>query len=80
MSLNDHYYYDILCEFIDPKERVICSRRDRHHLVDKMLDRRLLMASIFVHLGTPCDRFCICSFFTNIDFLCAYDNYQKNDI
>lgn len=79
MSLNDHHYYEILCEYIDPKDRVICSRRDRHHLMDRIPGRKLLMASIYVHKGTTCDKHCICRFFSGQDMLYAYDDYKNDD-
>ena len=78
-AMNDHYYYDILCEFIDKKDRVICSRRDRHLMLIKSKKHTLLMAAVYVHLGTPCDRYCICRFFGEKDFLDAYEDHKNGE-
>jgi len=77
--MNDHYYYDIICEFIDKKDRAICSSRDRHIVPIKNKRWTLLMATLYVHLGTPCDRYCICKFFCKKDFLDAYEDYKNGE-
>jgi hypothetical protein len=78
-AMNDHYYYDIICEFIDKKDRAICSSRDRHIVPIKNKRWTLLMATLYVHLGTPCDRYCICKFFGVKDFLDAYEDYKNGE-
>ena len=77
--MNDYIYYTVICEYINKKDRVICSRRDRHLLHIKSMRRNLLMADIYVHLGTPCNRHCICKFFCNKDFLDAYEDYKNGE-
>ena len=79
LSFNLYYYYDILCEFIDKKDRAICSRRDRHLVPLQNKRWTLLMATLYVHLGTPCDRYCICKFFGKKDFLDAYEDYKNEE-
>jgi hypothetical protein len=70
--MNAYYYYVILCRYIDRKDRVICSRRDRHLFVHKIPRRIVLMAALFIHLGSPCGRYCICKYLTNEDYVEAY--------
>jgi len=77
--MNDTIYYDVLCEYIQPEDRIICSRRDRHLIAIKSQIRHTLLASIYVHLGSPCNRFCICKFFQLDDFLIAYDRRNITD-
>ena len=77
--MNDYIYYTIICEYIDKSDRVICSRRDRHLLPIKNKLRNLLMADIYIHMGTPCCRFCICRFFCRNDFLDAYEDYKNGE-
>ena len=77
--MNDYIYYTVICEYIDKKDRVICSRRDRHLLPIKNKIRNLLMADIYIHMGTPCDRHCICKFFCRKDFLDAYEDYKNGE-
>ena len=73
--MNDYYYYTILCEYIDIKDRIMCSRRDRHIIAKKREKYKLLLADIYVHLGTPCDRYCICKYFDKQDFIIVYEEY-----
>ena len=71
--MNEYYYYVILCRYIDRRDRVICSRRDRHLIVHRIPRRIHLMASIYIHLGGPCYRYCICQYFTEEDIADAYE-------
>ena len=68
-----YYYYVILCRYIDRRDRVICTRRDRHLVVHRIPRRRMLMASIFIHMGTPCYRYSICRYFDEEAILDAYE-------
>lgn len=71
--MNDHYYYSIICEYIPKKHRVICSTRDRYLITYKRnYKHRLLLASIYLHRGTPCCRYCICRYFNEDDLLNLY--------
>ena len=54
--MNDYYYYNLICPFIPIKERVICSRKDRHLVILKNEKRRILNAYIALHRGSPCYR------------------------
>ena len=72
-AMNEYYYYVILCRYINRIDRVICSRRDRHLVVHRIPRRRMLIASIFIHTGSPCDRYCICRYFDQEDILDAYE-------
>ena len=72
-NMNEYYYYVILCRYIDRKDRVICSRRDRHLIVHKFPRRNALMATIFIHLGSPCYRYCICKYFNEEDRVEMYE-------
>ena len=71
--MNEYYYYVILCRYIDRRDRVICTRRDRHLITYRIPRRNALMASIFVHMGTPCNRYCICRYLSDEDLIDAYD-------
>jgi len=70
--MNEYYYYVIICRYIDRRDRVICSRRDRHLIVHRIPRRLVLMGSIYIHRGTPCDRYCICRYFNDEDITDAY--------
>lgn len=76
--MNDYYYYTIVCRYIDKKDRAICSRRDRHLMVYKNPRYRLFNATIYLHLGSPCGRYCICRYFDDEDILGAYNDYRNN--
>ena len=67
--MNEYYYYVILCRYIDRRDRVICTRRDRHLIAHRIPRRSALMASIYVHMGTPCYRYCICRYFSDEDLI-----------
>lgn len=71
--MNEYYYYVILCRYIDRRDRVICSRRDRHLITHRITRRNALMASIFIHRGTSCNRYCICRYLSEEDLIDAYD-------
>jgi hypothetical protein len=77
--MNEYYYYAILCRYIDRKDRVICSRRDRHLVAYRIPGRKALMASIYIHTGTPCYRYCICRYFTNADLIAAHERVSNPD-
>ena len=72
-NMNEYYYYVILCRYIDRRDRVICTRRDRHLVTHRIPRRNALMASIYVHMGSPCYRYCICRYFSDDDLIDAYD-------
>ena len=76
--MNEYYYYVILCRYIDRRDRVICSRRDRHLLALKNPRRLVINASIYIHLSSPCYRYCICRYFTNENFIEAYGRAHPN--
>ena len=71
-NMNEYYYYVILCRYIDRRDRVICTRRDRHLVTHRIPRRNALMASIYVHMGSPCYRYCICRYFDMDDILYRY--------
>ena len=72
--MNDYYYYTLIREFIPKKERAICSRTDRHYIILKYNERLLLNAYIYLHMGSPCGRYCICRYFDKDDILELYNN------
>lgn len=74
--MNDYYYYTILVQYIDKKDRAICSRRDRHLFIHKKPSYRPLLASIYIHLGSPCGRYCICRYFDDTDVMDVYKDYR----
>ena len=71
--MNEYYYYVILCRYIDRRDRVICTRRDRHLIAPRIPRRNILMASIYIHMGSPCYRYCICRYFSEEDLIDAYE-------
>lgn len=71
--MNEYLYYVILCRYIDRRDRVICSRRDRHLIVHRIPRRLVLMASIYIHMGQPCCRYCICRYFDDEVISDAYE-------
>jgi len=71
--MNEYYYYVILCRYIDRRDRVICTRRDRHLIAHRIPRRNVLMASIYIHMGSPCYRYCICRYFSDEDLIDAYE-------
>lgn len=74
--MNDYYYYNLICPFIPIKERVICSRKDRHLVILKNEKRRILNAYIALHRGSPCYRYCICKYFSKYDILDFYERIK----
>jgi hypothetical protein len=77
--MNEYYYYTILCRYIERRDRVICSRRDRHLVTHKLPGRNALMASIYIHTGSPCSRYCICRYFTTSDIIDVYNRVFNTD-
>ena len=75
--LNDSYYYNFICPYISHFDRQICSRRDRFLIADKNIKKQIILASIYLHTGYPCYRYCICRYFNNIDVINAYTEYKK---
>jgi len=73
--MNDYYYYTIIKPYIPIQQRAICSKRDA---VDFATQRtyspilRLVLANILLHTGSPCDRYCICKYFDEVDILEYY--------
>jgi len=77
--MNEYYYYVILCRYIDRRDRVICTRRDRHLIAHRIPRRPILMASIYLHAGGPCYRYCICRYFDEVDIIDAYQREINHD-
>ena len=77
--MNEYYYYVILCRYIDRRDRVICTRRDRHLIAHRIPRRPILMASIYLHAGGPCYRYCICRYFDEVDIIDAYHREISHD-
>ncbi len=48
--MNEYYYYVIICRYIDRRDRVICSRRDRHLIVLTKRDVNSQYNYIYVHI------------------------------
>ena len=71
--MNEYYYYVIICRYIDRRNRVICTRRDRHLIAHRFPRRSALLASIYIHMGTPCNRYCICRYFSEEELIAAYE-------
>jgi hypothetical protein len=76
-NMNEYYYYVILCRYIDRRDRVICTRRDRHLITHRIPRRNALMASIYVHMGSPCYRYCICRYFSDDDLIDAHERLSN---
>jgi len=71
--MNEYIYYVIICRYIDRRDRVICTRRDRHLIALRIPRRIALNASVYIHLGTPCYRYCICRYFNDENRIEAYN-------
>jgi len=72
-NMNEYIYYVIICRYIDRRDRVICSRRDRHLLALRIPRQIAMNASVYIHLGTPCYRYCICRYFNDENRIEAYN-------
>jgi len=63
--MNEYYYYTMIREYIPKSQRAINTTNDRHYIALKSKKRRLINASIYLHQGTPCYRYCYCKYFDN---------------
>lgn len=62
--MNEYYYYTLIIPFIPKHERAILTRRDSHLIILKHKKQRLINSYIYIHVGSPCFRYCICKYFT----------------
>jgi len=80
----NRYYYDILIKpFIKLDDRKILSKKDRWLIAIMRCKNdsfKMLLSNIFLHRGTPCDRYCICGYFRKYDIINCYDKYKKQTI
>ena len=70
--MNEYIYYTLIIPFIDKKDRMILKRRDRHLRIFKNKKQNLINAHIYMHLGSPCNRYCICHYFNKEEKLAIY--------
>lgn len=75
--MNEYIYYTLIVPFIDKKERMILKRRDRHLRIFKNKKKFLTNAWIYMHQGSPCNRYCICHYFNKEEKLAIYQ--EKKD-
>ncbi|GMH84106.1 hypothetical protein TrVE_jg11178 [Triparma verrucosa] len=68
-----YLYYTLIRPFIPIFSRAILSTRDRHQRIVAHPRRTLLSAEVYIHVGTPCHRFCICHYFSEKDKLEALE-------
>lgn len=73
--MNDYYYYTLILPFLKKEERTICTKRDRYLIGLKNKRKKLLLAHVYLHAGSPCGRYCICRYFDNNDVLDLYKDY-----
>ena len=76
--MNNILYKDLIVGWIDFKNRKILTKNDIWLIgikrTDYIFNWHILMADIGIHTGCPCDRYCICKYFTYIDRIYAYEN------
>ena len=75
--MNEYIYYTLIIPFIDKKDRMILKRCDRHLRIFKNKKQNLINAQIYMHLGSPCNRYCICHYFNREEKLEIYQ--EKKD-
>lgn len=71
--MNEYYYYTLIIPFIPKPERVILTTRDRHLIILKHKKQRLINYYIYIHVGSPCFRYCICKYFTEVEVKEMYE-------
>lgn len=71
--MNEYYYYTLIIPFIPKHERVILTTRDRHLIILKHKKQRLINSYIYIHFGSPCFRYCICKYFTEVEVKEMYE-------
>ena len=76
--MNEYYYYTLIIPFIPKIERHILTKRDIHLIILKSRKQRLINSYIYVHVGSPCFRYCICRYFTEREVIDMYeDEYPR---
>ena len=79
--MNEYYYYTMIRDFIPKSERAILTRHDRHYISLKSKKRRLLNASIYLHQGSACYRYCYCKYFNDKSTVEIYnDKYNLDEL
>lgn len=71
--MNEYYYYTLIVPFIPKSERQIIKKRDLHLLVLKSHKHRIINSYIYIHVGSPCFRYCICHYFEERDVINMYE-------
>jgi hypothetical protein len=71
--MNDYYYYTLITPFIPKNKRAIVTKRDLHLIILKSKKHRVLNSYIYIHVGSPCFRYCICKYFTNEEVVSIYE-------
>ena len=76
--MNEYYYYTLITPFIPKRKRVILTKRDIHLVISKHRTQRLINSYIYIHVGRPCFRYCICKYFTESNVKEIYEEEYPN--
>ena len=64
IKMNDYIYENCIKPMIKKEDWPILSRKDRYYICYKKKEKqKKMLLNIFLHMGTPCHRYCVCSFF-----------------
>ena len=74
--MNEYYYDKIIKYYLHPSDRQVLTKNDYHLHAYKMAmhyRKRIVLANISLHCGTPCNRYCICQYFDISSILMYYN-------
>ena len=73
--LNQYCYRILIRPWIHVSERHVLTKKEMYihaFKLSSMYTRRAVLSSISLHCGSPCARYCICSYFSMDDVLNYY--------